>query len=103
MYKRQGLPFLQSLEQASGNKLALALLSGIVFNAANILLVAAIAVAGLAVAFPIGIGLALITVSYTHLPRYPMKAPALSNTGLPFDSIHIALPSDSGSEYSKPR
>ena len=37
-----------------------ALTSGIVFNVANILLVAAIAVAGLAVAFPVAIGTALI-------------------------------------------
>lgn len=40
--------------------LGFAFLSGVVFNLANMLLVAAIAVAGLSVAFPIGIGLALI-------------------------------------------
>ncbi len=37
-----------------------ALLGGMVFNAANILLVAAIAMAGMSVAFPVGIGLALV-------------------------------------------
>lgn len=35
-------------------------MGGVVFNAANILLSAAIAVAGMAVAFPVGIGLALV-------------------------------------------
>lgn len=34
--------------------------AGVVFNLANILLVAAIAIAGLAVAFPVAIGTALI-------------------------------------------
>ena len=38
----------------------LAFLGGVVFNIANILMVAAIAISGLAVAFPIGIGLALV-------------------------------------------
>ncbi len=38
----------------------MALLSGAIFNLANLLLVAAIQVAGMAVAFPIGIGLALV-------------------------------------------
>jgi glucose uptake protein len=37
-----------------------AVLGGIIFNAANILLVAAIALAGMAVAFPVGIGIALV-------------------------------------------
>ncbi|MCX6620038.1 MAG: GRP family sugar transporter [Acidobacteria bacterium] len=41
-------------------RLGLALLAGVIFNLANILLVAAIAVAGLAVAFPVGIGLTLV-------------------------------------------
>lgn len=37
-----------------------AFLGGIIFNAANILLSAAIAICGLSVAFPVGIGLALV-------------------------------------------
>ncbi|HXE14355.1 MAG TPA: hypothetical protein VN633_19675 [Bryobacteraceae bacterium] len=49
-----------------------AVLGGIVFNLANMLLVAAIALAGLAVAFPVGIGLALVigvVWNYTIEPR----------------------------------
>jgi glucose uptake protein len=41
-------------------KQAYALLGGVVFNLANMLLVSAIGLAGLAVAFPVGIGLALV-------------------------------------------
>jgi glucose uptake protein len=55
-----GRSFLADLKQADTKNLLGAFVGGIVFNAANILLVAAISIAGMAVAFPIGIGLALI-------------------------------------------
>jgi glucose uptake protein len=55
-----GRPFLDDLRQATPGVLGSAFVGGIVFNAANILLVAAIALAGLAVAFPVGIGMALV-------------------------------------------
>jgi glucose uptake protein len=56
----QGRSFIDDLRQADGTNIGRAFLGGIVFNAANILLSAAIAIAGMAVAFPIGIGLALV-------------------------------------------
>jgi glucose uptake protein len=56
----EGRGFLEDLAQADATSLGSALLGGVVFNAANILLVAAIAVAGMSVAFPVGIGLALV-------------------------------------------
>ena len=52
--------FLPNLKQASAANLGSAFLGGIVFNAANILLAAAISIAGMSVAFPVGIGLALV-------------------------------------------
>ena len=55
-----GSEFLAGLFASSSTAIAFALLSGFIFNAANQLLVAAIDIAGLAVAFPIGIGLALV-------------------------------------------
>jgi glucose uptake protein len=55
-----GRSFLNDLAQADISNIASALLGGVVFNAANILLSAAIAIAGMAVAFPVGIGVALI-------------------------------------------
>ena len=54
-----GRGFLADLQQADGKWLGSAFLGGVIFNLANILLVAAIDVAGMAVAFPVGIGLAL--------------------------------------------
>jgi glucose uptake protein len=55
-----GRNFLTDLRQADFANVGSAFLGGVVFNAANILLVAAIALSGMAVAFPIGIGLALV-------------------------------------------
>ena len=55
-----GRPFMQDLAQADRSNLLSALVGGVIFNAANILLVAAIDIAGMAVAFPVGIGLALV-------------------------------------------
>ncbi|MGI8637844.1 MAG: GRP family sugar transporter, partial [Segetibacter sp.] len=56
----EGRSFLNDLSQSDTSNILSAIIGGIVFNAANILLSAAIAIAGMAVAFPIGIGLALI-------------------------------------------
>ena len=55
-----GRDFISDLSQADPRNIASAFVGGIIFNAANMLLVAAIAIAGMAVAFPIGIGLALV-------------------------------------------
>lgn len=53
-----GRTFLEDLAQADGRSIAFGLLGGVVWNLGNLLLVAAIAVAGLAVGFPIGGGIA---------------------------------------------
>jgi glucose uptake protein len=54
------LSFSDNLIIALRRNMAYAVGAGVIFNLANMLLVAAISVAGMAVAFPIGIGLALI-------------------------------------------
>jgi glucose uptake protein len=55
-----GRSFIDDLRQADSTNIGSALLGGVIFNAANILLSAAIAIAGMSVAFPVGIGLALV-------------------------------------------
>jgi len=55
-----GRSFLADMSQADAKWLISAFEGGVIFNGANILLVAAIDIAGLAVAFPVGIGLALV-------------------------------------------
>jgi len=67
-----GRPFLEDLKQADNSNLISAFIGGVVFNIANILLVSAIALAGMAVAFPVGIGIALILgviVNYSGNPQ----------------------------------
>ncbi len=59
-FGNEGRNFLDDLQQASIANIGSAFLGGIIFNAANILLSAAIAIAGMAVAFPLGIGVALV-------------------------------------------
>lgn len=56
----EGRSFIADLTQASGVNIGSAFVGGVIFNAANILLTAAIAIAGMSVAFPVGIGLALV-------------------------------------------
>jgi glucose uptake protein len=56
----EDLSFSDNLIIALRRNMAYAAAAGVVFNMANMLLVAAISVAGMAVAFPIGIGLALV-------------------------------------------
>jgi glucose uptake protein len=56
----EGRDFLTDIGQADAGNIGSAFLGGIVFNAANILLSTAIAIAGMSVAFPVGIGLALV-------------------------------------------
>ena len=55
-----GRSFLEDIAQADNSNILSAFSGGLVFNIANILLGAAIAIAGMAVAFPVGIGLALV-------------------------------------------
>lgn len=68
----EGRPFLEDIRQATTGSLTSAWWGGVIFNAANILLGAAIAIAGMSVAFPVGIGLALVigvVVNYAQAPE----------------------------------
>jgi glucose uptake protein len=67
-----GTPFLENLGGAQAAAIWTAILSGVLFNISNILLVVGIDAAGMAVAFPVGVGLALVigTVkSYVLAPQ----------------------------------
>src|SRR5882724_186977 len=55
-----GMPFFEDIQQADSRHWLYAITGGAIFNVANLLLVAAIEIAGMATAFPIGIGLALV-------------------------------------------
>ena len=56
----EGRSFVDDLSQASYQSVLWVILGGVIFNASNILLSASTSLAGLAVAFPLGCGLALV-------------------------------------------
>lgn len=55
-----GRSFVQDLLQADISSYTSALLGGVIFNLSNLLIVAAIDMAGMAVAFPLAVGIALV-------------------------------------------
>lgn len=68
----QGRSFVEDIKQAEAGNILNAILGGVVFNASNILLVAAMAIAGMAVAFPVGVGIALalgVIINYVFVPQ----------------------------------
>jgi glucose uptake protein len=64
--------FLNNVRSADGSNIVSTMVGGAIFNLANLLLVAAIDMAGLAIAFPVSIGIALVVgvvLSYALQPR----------------------------------
>jgi glucose uptake protein len=69
---QDGRSFIQDIKQAESGNIYKAMLGGVIFNASNILLVAAMAIAGMAVAFPVGVGIALalgVIINYIFAPK----------------------------------
>lgn len=68
----QGMGFVENLRHAESASIISAMAGGVIFNLANILIVAAISIAGMSVAFPIGIGIALVLgviINYIGMPQ----------------------------------
>ncbi|MBN8862979.1 MAG: multidrug DMT transporter permease [Sphingobacteriales bacterium] len=87
----QGRPFMADLQQASNANIGSALLGGIIFNLANILLSSAIAIAGMSVAFPVGIGLALVVGVIINYASHQKGDPLLLFAGVALVSLAIIL------------
>lgn len=67
-----GRGFIEDISQAESGNVLNSILGGVIFNASNILLVAAMAIAGMAVAFPVGVGIALalgVIINYVFAPQ----------------------------------
>ncbi len=67
-----GEGFLANVAAADRSNIVSAMIGGFIFNAANLLLVAGIEMAGLAVAFPVAIGIAMVVgviMSYALQPK----------------------------------
>ena len=76
-----GFAFVDDLAHAGKRQILFGAVGGIVFNLANMLLVAAISLAGLSVAFPVGIGLALVIGVVWNYILKPQGNPVLLFTG----------------------
>ncbi|MDQ6842870.1 MAG: GRP family sugar transporter [Bacteroidota bacterium] len=86
-----GRSFVADVSQADSGSIVSAILGGIIFNAANILLVAAIAIAGMAVAFPVGIGLALVIGVIVNYVANPVGNQLLLFSGVALIVVAILL------------
>ncbi|MGH9787869.1 MAG: multidrug DMT transporter permease [Candidatus Acidiferrales bacterium] len=87
----EGRSFLPDLAQADRASFLSAFIGGVIFNAANILLVAAIDIAGMAVAFPVGIGLALVLGVVVNYFGSPVGNPVLLFAGVGLVVVAILL------------
>lgn len=83
--------FIRNLRAADSHHFLLAFLGGVVFNLGNILIVAAIAIAGMAVAFPVGVGLALVVGSVLNYIITPKGNPLMLFGGIALVCLAIAL------------
>ena len=86
-----GRSFLVDLGQAETKYLGYALLGGIIFNFANLLLVIAIDLTGMAIAFPVGIGIALVLGVITNFMYSPEGDPLILFAGVFFVMVAIIL------------
>lgn len=87
----QGRGFLQDLQQVEATNIGLALLGGAIFNAANILLSTAIALSGMAVAFPVGIGIALVLGVIINYANAQKGDPVLLFLGVGLITLAIVI------------
>jgi len=86
-----GRSFVPDLLQADSRALGSAFLGGVVFNLSNLLIVAATAIAGMAVAFPIAVGLALVIGVIVNYIAVPVGNPWLLFIGLGLIVLAIVL------------
>ncbi len=104
-----GRSFVSDLAQGSLHSFLSALFGGVIFNLANLLIVAAISVAGMAVAFPVGIGIALVLGVIINYVATPVGDPwflfggvALVVVAIVFDAMaYKRLPQQDGHNVSK--
>jgi glucose uptake protein len=83
--------FFLNLDSSSTRSILEAFLGGAIFSIGNILLVAAISVAGMAVAFPVGAGLALVLGSLLNYFVSPTGNPVLIFGGIAMVCVAIGL------------
>src|SRR5499427_10988148 len=83
--------FRNNVQTADGANIVSTLVGGAIFNLANLLLVAAIDMAGLAVAFPVSIGIALVVGVVLNYILQPKGSALLLMSGVACAFIAVVL------------
>ena len=78
----EGRPFSEDIAQAGGGAVLSIILGGVIFNASNILLSASTSISGMAVAFPLGVGISLVLGTVVNYLGAPKGDPAVLFTGI---------------------
>jgi glucose uptake protein len=97
-----GMGAVDNLSQAAPEPIARAIWSGALFNLSNILLVVAIDTAGMAVAFPIGVGLALVIGTVAAYLQAPKGDPVLLFSGVGLVLVAIVVSAVAYSRLPRP-
>lgn len=87
----QGRSFTTDLAQVSSANLWSAIIGGVIFNASNILLSASISIAGMAVAFPVGVGIALVLGVILNYSSASNDDPVILFTGVALIAVAIVF------------
>lgn len=87
----EGRSFVADLTQVSSKNFWSAFTGGIIFNASNILLSASISLAGMSVAFPVGVGLALVLGVFINYFGVPQGDPVILFSGVALIVVAIVL------------
>lgn len=101
-FGRTGVTAWDSFSQAAPGPITRAFLSGPLFNLSNILLVVAIDIAGMAVAFPIGVGLALVIGTVASYVQSPKGNPVLLFSGVALVVLAIIMSAMAYSKLARP-
>ena len=84
----EGRSFLQDLGQADLASIGWVLLGAVIFNVSNILLSASVSIAGMAVAFPLGVGIALVMGVLNNILLHPVAG---QKTGLLWIGVALVV------------
>jgi glucose uptake protein len=87
----QGRSFTDDLLQVDSVNFRNAFIGGVIFNASNILLSASVSLAGMSVAFPVGVGLALVLGVFINYSGAPKGDPVILFLGVVLIVVAIVL------------
>ncbi len=96
-----GQTFLENFKTASPANMGNALIGGVIFNLANLLIVAATAIAGMSVAFPIAVGLALVIGVLDNYIRQAEGNPVMLFAGVALIVVAIVINSIAYRKHSR--